>query len=62
MPINNNNFREEPLTGEAAYNINLSQTLGFGNYATVYKIERKHDGMICAAKIFKMEFYDMDSY
>ena len=50
------------LSGEAAYNIDLSLKLGEGKYSNVYKIQRKTDGMICAAKIFNMELQDIVSY
>ncbi len=49
-------MEESQLSGEAAYNIEQRQKVGFGSYATVYKIPRKIDGMMCAAKIFPMEF------
>jgi serine/threonine protein kinase len=47
--------------GEDAYNIKLSKAnkLGEGSFANVYKIERKHDRQICAAKIFKKSIKNM---
>jgi hypothetical protein len=47
--------------GEAAYNIKLTDEnkLGEGNYAQVYKIIRKKDGMLCAAKLYKVPIIHM---
>ena len=47
--------------GEEAYDITLSDAnkLGDGSFANVYKIWRKHDRQICAAKIFKKSIKNM---
>jgi serine/threonine protein kinase len=49
--------------GEAAYNIKLTEEkkLGEGSFAQVYKIKRKKDGLVCAAKIFKIPLGIMNS-
>jgi hypothetical protein len=42
--------------GEKAYSIHCDKThtLGEGTYAVVYRIKRKSDKKVCAAKIFKI--------
>jgi serine/threonine protein kinase len=44
------------IDGEAAYNINLTEEnmIGEGMFGQVYKIKRKKDGLLCAAKLFKI--------
>jgi hypothetical protein len=46
---------------EASYKINLTDEnlIGQGTYAHVYKIIRKKDGLVCAAKIFKVPLIHM---
>jgi serine/threonine protein kinase len=47
--------------GEKAYSINrdTKHTLGEGTYAVVYRVRRKSDKRVCAAKIFKMKIEHM---
>ncbi len=49
--------------GQEAYNIKLTEEnkLGEGPFAQVYKIKRKQDGQLCAAKIFKIPLSAMNS-
>jgi serine/threonine protein kinase len=46
----------EQSSSEDAYNIELTDEnlLGEGSFGQVYKIERKIDGLMCAAKFFKI--------
>ena len=48
---------------ESAYNIKLTDEnkLGEGSYGQVYKILRKSDGLMCAAKILKIPLDLMDT-
>lgn len=48
-------------SGEDAYNITLDEAnkLGEGSFAKVYKIKRKSDNQLCAAKIFKVSLNNM---
>jgi serine/threonine protein kinase len=50
-----------PNSGEDAYNITLNKEnkLGEGAFARVYKIERKFDEQLCAAKILKISMGNM---
>ena len=51
------------LNGETAYEIKLKEAnmLGEGSFAQVYKIKRKKDGLLCAAKFFKVPLNVMNS-
>jgi serine/threonine protein kinase len=51
-----------PTTGEQAYKITLNEAkkLGEGSFATVYKVKRLHDNLLCAAKIFKISLGNMN--
>ena len=46
----------EKSSSEDAYNIELTDgnLLGEGSYGQVYKIKRKIDGLMCAAKLLKI--------
>jgi len=46
----------EKSSGEDAYNIELTDgnLLGEGSYGQVFKIKRKIDGLMCAAKLLKI--------
>ena len=50
-------------SGEAAYKIKQDEAnkLGEGSFATVYKVKRLKDNLMCAAKIFKIRLDFMDS-
>ena len=52
-----------PTSGEEAYQITLNEAnkLGEGSFATVYKIKRLHDNLLCAGKIFKISLSNMNS-
>ena len=52
-----------PTSGEEAYKITLDETnkLGEGSFATVYKMRRLHDNLLCAGKIFKTSLSNMNS-
>ena len=41
--------------------LDKANKLGEGSFASVYKIERKSDGQLCAAKIFKLSLSSMNS-
>ena len=47
--------------GEKAYSINRDEkhTLGEGAYGVVYRVKRKSDKKVCAAKIFKLKKVSM---
>lgn len=49
--------------GEDSYKITLNKEalLGEGSYAEVYKIQRKKDGLECAAKLFRVPLSHMNS-
>ncbi len=49
-------------SGEKAYSIKLTKEnrLGEGMYGSVFKIKRKQDKKLCAAKIFKVPIDAMD--
>jgi serine/threonine protein kinase len=53
----------ENSSSEDAYNIELTDEnlLGEGSYAQVFKIKRKIDGLMCAAKLFKIPFDYMNA-
>jgi serine/threonine protein kinase len=53
----------EKSSREDAYNIELTEEnkLGEGSYGEVYKIRRKEDGLLCAAKFFKIKIEHMNS-
>ncbi len=55
-------MESSPESGESAYNIDLTKEnkLGFGTFGAVYKIKRKRDNQIFAAKIFNCPFSEMD--
>ncbi len=44
--------------GKGAYRIKLNdeKKIGEGKFGIVYKILRKYDNKVCAAKIFKIQF------
>ena len=48
---------------ESAYNMELTEDnlLGEGSFGQVYKIQRKSDGLLCAAKLFKVPLDFMDT-
>ena len=50
------------IDGEAAYKMKLTEEnyLGEGQFAQVYKIKRKKDDLLCAAKIFKIPLSAMN--
>ena len=50
------------MAGEKAYSIKLikENKLGEGMYGSVYKIKRKQDKKLCAAKFFKVPIEAMD--
>jgi serine/threonine protein kinase len=50
-------------SGEKAYKIKLDEAnkLGEGSFASVYKIKRKKDNLLCAAKLFKISLSNMSS-
>lgn len=49
--------------GEKAYSINRDDkhTLGEGAYGVVYRVKRKSDKKVCAAKLFKLKIEQMSS-
>ena len=51
----------ESSSSEDAYNIELTDgnLLGEGSYARVFKIKRKVDGLMCAAKFLKNTLEEM---
>ncbi len=53
----------EEAKGESAYNIELTEEnmLGAGTYGVVYKINRRIDDLICAAKFLKVDHDAMNS-
>lgn len=53
----------EKFSSEDSYNIELNDEnlLGEGSYSKVYKVKRKIDGIICAAKFFKTPLNLMDT-
>ena len=48
---------------ESAYIMELTEEnlLGEGSFGQVYKIQRKSDGLLCAAKLFKVPLDAMDT-
>ena len=50
-------------SGEGAYRIKQDEAnkLGEGSFATVYKMKRLHDNLLCAGKIFKISLSNMNS-
>ena len=53
----------EKSSSEDAYNIELNDgnLLGEGSYGHVFKIERKIDGLMCAAKLLKSPLDQMNT-
>ncbi len=53
----------EKASSETSYNMDLTDQnlLGEGAYGWVYKIQRKNDGLMCAAKLFKVPIDVMDN-
>lgn len=53
----------EKSSSEDAYNIELTDgnLLGEGSYGQVFKIKRKVDGLMCAAKLLKIPLDQMNT-
>ena len=53
----------EKSSSEDAYNIELTDgnLLGEGSYGQVFKIKRKIDGLMCAAKLLKIPLDQMNT-
>jgi serine/threonine protein kinase len=53
----------EKSSSEDAYNIELNDgnLLGEGSYGQVFKIKRKIDGLMCAAKLLKIPLDQMNT-